>query len=71
MRSAQIGAIRKGLMSPDFEFDSHHSPSKNGVNFCVFFKSLISDVFSKPPEFGQLYPTISFNSYTDFTSFMK
>ena len=72
MRRAQIGAIRKCLMLPGFEFDSPHSPPKNGVNSCVFLKSLISaDLFSKLPEFGQLYPTISFNSYTDFTLFMK
>jgi hypothetical protein len=53
MRSAQIGAIRKCVMLPGFEFDSHHSPPKNGINSCVFLKSLISaDVFQNRPNVG-------------------
>ena len=53
MRSAQIGAIRKCLMLPGFEFDSPHSPPKNGVNSCVFLKSLISaDFFQNCPNLG-------------------
>ena len=45
MRRAQIGAIRKCLMLPGFEFDSPYSPPKNWVNSCVFLKSLISADF--------------------------